>query len=235
MKICDLYPSVRPYERLESFGASSLSDEELVAIVLRSGTKGCSCKDIATNLISNAKEQGGVKSLITMPLDEISRFTGVGRVKAIAIKASIELGRRAYDSYDGLEKLSFSSCEVAKSFFERRMAFLESEEFHVVNLDTRLKMISCEVVSRGGLDSLHFLTKEVFRSAVRVNAAAILVAHNHPSGDPTPGDADIEATHQLMKCAGLLGIDLIDHVVVGRGNSVSMRNQGFMEDMEDGK
>lgn len=230
MKICELNPSVRPYERLEEFGPESLSDEELLAIVLRSGTKGLSSKEIASQLISSENMPEGLVGLVRMSLPELSQFNGVGRVKAIVIQASLELGRRAYSAFGAREKVQFLSCDVAKSFFESQMSFLESEEFRAAYLDTRCRLICSEVLCRGGLNQVQFNLKEVFRTAVRCNAAGIIVAHNHPSGDPTPGSEDIDATKQLMESGRMLGIDVLDHVIVGRGVSISLKEEGFMEE-----
>ncbi|MBP5493117.1 MAG: DNA repair protein RadC [Clostridiales bacterium] len=229
MKICELSPTVRPYERLEEFGAEALSDEELIAILIRTGTKGKSSKEIASQLLSHVCLSEGLSDLNRISLSELSSQEGIGRVKAIMLKACIELGRRCYSDVPGRDKLQFSSAEVAISYFENKMAYLETEEVHAVFLDSRNKMISYEVISKGSLGSVGFFARELFKTAVRCNAASVIVAHNHPSGDPTPSEEDYLATAGLLEAGNLMGIEIKDHIVVGRGISISMQSQGMME------
>lgn len=228
MKISEMSPSVRPYERLEEFGVEALSDEELLAIVLRNGTKGKSSKDIASQILSELPDKSGLFGLHDLSVQELSAFDGVGRVKAIQIVACLELGRRSMRAFSN-ERTQFLDNGIAVKFFEDRMAFLSSEELQVVFLDTQKRMLACEVIGRGGISGVGMHEREVFRMAVKSNAAGLILAHNHPSGDPTPSREDIEATWRLMECGEMIGIEVIDHIIVGRGLSVSMKKDGFME------
>ncbi|MBR2750212.1 MAG: DNA repair protein RadC [Clostridiales bacterium] len=228
MKMCEMNPCIRPYERLEEFGAESLSDEELLAILVRSGTKGKSAKDIATEVLSQVNLRDGLNGLSSITLEELSALEGIGRVKAILIKACVEIGRRCAMQTSLMDKVQFVSSDVAKSFFAAKMTFLESEEVHVALLDAKKHLIAHDVVSKGGLSSISFISKELFRMAVRVNAAAMIVAHNHPSGDPTPSEEDVETTRDLVHCGLMIGIEVVDHIIVGRGLSISLQELGLL-------
>ena len=228
MKISEIQPALRPYERLEQYGSEALSDEELLAIILRTGTKGRSSKEIALELLSGLSPQDGICGLRKLTLSELSNFEGVGRVKAIQILACLELGKRSMACYHW-EKVRFLSNEIAISYFEGKMSFLEQEEVHAVFLDTQKGLISSDLIGKGNLNGVGMCVREVFRIAVKVNAAGIILAHNHPSGDPTPSPEDIETTKRLLECGQMMGIEFVDHIIVGRGLSISMRREGYME------
>ncbi|MBO4494875.1 MAG: DNA repair protein RadC [Clostridiales bacterium] len=230
MKICEMNPSVRPYERLEEFGAEALSDEELLAILVRSGTKGRSARDIASDVLSQTGLHDGLPGLSRITLEELSELEGIGRVKAILIKACVEIGRRCAIGANAMDKVQFLSSDMAKTYFSAKMSFLESEEVHVVLLDSKKHMIVHEVVSKGGLNRISFISKELFRLAVRVNAAGLIIAHNHPSGDPVPSEEDVETTQDLIRCGLMIGIEVLDHIVVGRGVATSMKESGFISE-----
>jgi len=230
MKMCEMNPSVRPYERLEKFGAEALSDEELLAILIRSGTKGKSSREIASEVLNQMTIRDGMNGLCSISLEELSAIEGIGRVKAILIKAAVEIGKRCSSQSGFLSKVKFVSSDVAKSFFSSKMSFLESEEVHVALLDTRKQLISHEVVSKGGLNRTAFVSREIFRLAVRVNAAGLIIAHNHPSGDPTPSDEDVETTAKLVQCGLMIGIEVIDHIIVGRGLAESLKENGLISE-----
>jgi DNA repair protein RadC len=220
-------PSIRPYERLEEFGAESLSDEELLSIMVRSGTKGKSAREIASELLSQSSFRNGLCGLSQITLEELSGLQGIGRVKAIMLKACVEIGRRCCLNGNMMDKVQFFSTDTAKSYFEAKMSFLESEEVHVVLLDSKKRLIAHELVSKGGLNQIGFISKEVFRTAVRVNAAGLILAHNHPSGDPVPSSEDVETTKDLVSSGMMIGIEVLDHIVVGRGRTISMRDEGY--------
>ena len=231
MKISELHPSVRPYERLELFGAEALSDEELIAIVIRNGTKGKSSKEIASQLLSSDVCQQGLDGLAKLSLKELSEREGIGRVKAIVLKACFELGKRIVMTYGSNNRIRFLSSEIASEYFEEKMAFLETEEVHVALLDTQQNLISHYVICKGSLNGVALSFREIFRKAVKENASGVIIAHNHPGGDPTPSDADIETTRRLQTCGQMIGITVIDHIIVGRGISFSMLKNGLMEDV----
>ena len=229
MKMRDMNPCIRPYERLENYGAEALSDEELLAIMIRTGTKGNSARDVANLMMSQSAFATGLGGLSKISLEELSEMSGIGRVKAIQLKACFEIGRRAM-AEQGLEDEScFKNTEMAQKYFEGKMSFLESEEVHVALLNVKNRLIAHDVICRGGINNLSFMTKELFRLAVRTNASGVIIAHNHPSGDITPSKEDIETTVKLIKCGKTIGIDILDHIIVGQGRSVSLMNEGLIE------
>ncbi len=230
MKMKEMHPSVRPYERLEASGAESLSDEELLAIIIRTGTKGISAKDIASSILSSDKSPNGLVGLNQLSISELSDIDGVGRIKAITIKACLELGRRSVMSLSNDNRLRFLSEDTACLYFQEKMSFLETEEVHVVYLDTQKRLIEHHVLCKGALNTVGISYREVFRIAVKVNAAGLILAHNHPGGDVNPSDEDIQATRALLKSGQLIGIDVIDHIIIGRGVSISMLKNGYMEE-----
>ena len=220
MKISELHPSLRPYERLETYGAEALSDEELIAIVIRNGSKGKSSKDIASQLLSNSDNPDGLCGLYKFSLKELSEQEGVGRVKAIVLKACLELGRRSVLTYGCNNRLQFLTSEIAEAFFEEKMAFLETEEC----------LISHHVICKGSVNGVGLCFRELFRMAVKANASGLILAHNHPGGDPTPSEEDIETTAKLINSGKLIGISVVDHIIIGRGISFSMLKNGLMEE-----
>ncbi|MBR5041466.1 MAG: DNA repair protein RadC [Clostridiales bacterium] len=231
MKMKELHPSVRPYERLESSGAEALSDEELLAIIIRTGTKGRSAKEIASQILSSENTPDGLSGLNQLSISELSDIDGVGRIKAIMIKASLELGKRSVTAFSNDNRVRFLSEDIACRYFQEKMSWLDTEEVQVVYLDTQKRLIAHHVLCKGTLNSVGVSNREVFRIAVKVNAAALILAHNHPSGDAKPSEEDIQATKELQKSGQLIGIDVIDHIVVGRGVSISMLKNGYMEEI----
>lgn len=231
MKMKEMHPSVRPYERMETSGAEALSDEELLAIIIRTGTKGKSAKEIASQILSSENNPDGISGVNQLTISELSNIEGVGRIKAIMIKASIELGRRSAMSFSNDSRIRFLTEETACRYFQEKMSWLDTEEVQVVYLDTQKRLIAHHVLCKGTLNSVGVSNREVFRIAVKVNAAALILAHNHPSGDAKPSKEDIQATRELQKSGQLIGIDVIDHIVVGRGVSISMLKNGNMEEL----
>ena len=222
MKMKELHPSVRPYERMESSGAEALSDEELLAIIIRTGTKGRSAKEIASQILSSENNPDGLSGLNQLSISELSDIDGVGRIKAIMIKASLEMGKRSVTAFSNDNRVRFLSEEIACRYFQEKMSWLDTEEVQVVYLDTQKRLIAHHVLCKGTLNSVGVSNREVFRIAVKVNAAALILAHNHPSGDAKPSEEDVQATKELQKSGQLIGINVIDHIVVGRGVSISM-------------
>ena len=227
-RICEMHIGTRPYERLEHHGASALSDAELLAIMIRSGSGGLSALQVAGELLALDHSGEGISFLKDLSLEEIRSCRGMGRVKALTIKSALELGKRSMLMTPYWKNTQIKSPEDAIALFEYRMSDLRKEEVHVVLLDTRHRLIRHVVVSSGGLASTGVFPRELFREAIKSNASAIVLAHNHPSGDPKPSQDDISTTQSLHKAASIIGIDLIDHIIVGRGRSTSMKQEGLL-------
>lgn len=221
--IRDLPVSDRPRERLATLGATSLSEAELVAILLRTGTRGLSALQMAQALLAECR---GLSGLLTIPYPELCARPGLGPAKAAQIQAAVELGRR-FARARPEERPSIQSPEDAASLIQYEMSRLEQETMRVLLLDTRNHLIRDPMVYQGSLNASVVRVGELFREAVRANAAAVIVAHNHPSGDPTPSPEDVAMTRTLVEAGRLLDIEVLDHLVIGKGRWVSLKAQGL--------
>ncbi len=220
--------SSRPYERLEHFGEASLSDAELLAILFRSGSSGRSSLELAQEVLRSDVSNKGISFLRDISLEELMGYKGVGKVKAITIKAALEIGKRSMRADPFWKNQSISGPKDAIAIFENELLHLKREEVHVLLLDTRHRVIRRVLVSAGGLSSAGLYPRELFREAIKANASAIVLAHNHPSGDPKPSPDDISTTNSLQKAAFMIGIELVDHIIVGHGSSTSLKEMGIL-------
>lgn len=209
MRICEIAFENRPRERLAKEGVSALSNAELLAIILKVGSKGESVVDMSQRILSKF----GIDKLPACSLKELQEVRGIGFAKACQIVALFELNRRCASKQKG--KVMSSAKEVYEYCFPK-MAHLDKEEFRVLHLDTRNRVIRDEVVSVGTLNSSLIHPREVFKNAIKESANAVIFVHNHPSGDVSPSKEDIEITERLFKVGELLDIKVLDHVIVGR-------------------
>jgi DNA repair protein RadC len=214
----------RPREKLRLRGAGALSNAELLAIILNTGTKGESVMALSQRII--AEHGGGLRGLMRRDYDSLCSIHGLGPAKAIKVLATIELGKRIA-SIAPEERPRMRAPEDLALLFVAEMTALEQEELRVAVLDTKHRVERVSTVYRGSVNAAQVRVAEVFREAIRANCPAIAVAHNHPSGDPTPSAADVTLTMELAKAAALLDIDLIDHLIVGDGRWVSLRRLGL--------
>lgn len=206
-------------------GAHSLSTAELLAIVLGSGHGGRSALGVGQDVL--ARSGGSLRRIATQPIAVLTRLPGVGAARAVAIHAALELGRRmAGESRD--DGLPFRSPQDVHRAFAARLEDLPVEEFHVAILDAQHRLERDVTVTRGILNSSLVHPREVFREAIAERAAAIILVHNHPSGDPTPSSDDRIVTEQLVAAGRLLGIPVHDHLIVGRGRYVSFVEAGLL-------
>jgi len=222
--IHDLPEDTRPRERLHLLGAESLSDAELVAIVLRSGAQGINVIDMATQLVRHYQ---GLPGMQEASIEDLCSHHGVGEAKASQIKASVEIGRRIMLANPEARPQVHSPDDVAKLLMPE-LAYAEQEHVKVVLIDTRNYVIATPTIYKGNLNSAHVRVGELVREASRRNAAAIIVAHNHPSGDPTPSPEDITLTRQVVEAGELLNIGVLDHLVLGRRRWVSLKERGLV-------
>lgn len=222
-RITDLDANERPRERLARLGAASLSNAELIAILLRVGVRGENAVAVGQRLLQTF---GGLAGLHRATLTEICEQHGLGMAKAAQIKAAIELGNRLrLESPD--ERPTVHSPADAAALVQYEMSALEQEELRVILLDTRNRVLHIETVYRGSVNSSQVRVGELFKAAVRRNAVAIIVCHNHPSGDPTPSPDDVAVTRAIVQAGKLLDINLLDHLVIGQGRYVSMKDRGL--------
>jgi DNA repair protein RadC len=216
--IRDLPVGERPRERLAHLGEGALSTAELLAIILRTGVGGTSVLDLATRLLSS---YNGLPGLARASFDELMAEKGLGEAKTSQLKAALELGRRMLSISPEDRFVIRSPADVAQLLMAE-MAHLAQEHFRVLYLDTRNRLLGTETVYVGSLNASHIRVGEVFRDAVKRNCAAIIVVHNHPSGDPTPSPEDVEVTRQLVAAGNLLDIDVLDHLVIGQQRFVRL-------------
>lgn len=222
-RITDLHESERPRERLRNLGAQALSNAELLAILLRTGLPGENVVQLGQRLLQTF---GGLSGLHRVSFDELCAQHGVGEAKAAQIKAAIELGRRL--TLEGREtRPTISSPADAAALISYEMSALEQEHLRVLLLDTRNHLLEIREIYRGSVNLAQVRIAEVFRDAIRRNATAIIVAHNHPSGDPTPSPEDIALTRILVQAGKLLNIEVLDHLIIAGGRFVSLKERGL--------
>jgi DNA repair protein RadC len=223
LRIRELPPSEKPRERLRISGAGSLSDAELLAILLRTGVEGANVVQLAQSML---RTFGGWPGLMRASFDELIAVKGLGEAKIAQLKAALEIGRRlALISYD--ERLQIRSPSDVVRLMQIEMSHLDQEHLRSICLDTKNRVLKIVTVYIGSLNSSVVRVGEIFKEAIRLNSAAIIVVHNHPSGDPTPSSEDILVTRQIVQAGKLLDIEVLDHLIIGHGRHASLRERGF--------
>lgn len=213
--------SEQPREKLMALGAEQLSNQELLAILLRVGVKGQDVVSLANQLLV---QFGGTGGLYRATWQDLAAVHGMGEAKAVAIRAALELGRRAMQAEER-DRLQVRSPADVAGLLQIEMGLLEQEHLKVVLLNTKNHVMSIREVYRGSVNSSQVRTAEVFRDAIKENCPSIVVAHNHPSGDPTPSPEDVRVTRDLVAAGRLLDIEVLDHLVIGRSRYVSLRQK----------
>lgn len=214
----------RPRERMLRFGANALNNAELLAILLRTGTVAESAIHLAQKMLNAA---GGLRHLATLSTEELTDVKGIGMAKALQIKAGFELGKRVSRASLG-ERVVIRSPEDVSVLMMEELRYELKEKFVCIFLNTKNHVIGHEVLSIGSLNSTIVHPREVFRAAIQRSSSAVICVHNHPSGDPTPSREDIEMTARLMDAGKIIGIDVLDHVIIGDQTYVSLKEQGLM-------
>lgn len=220
--------SERPYEKLEMYGAKSLSNAELLAIVLKTGTRTETAVDIAQRLLVECIGDDCGLTFSNISLNELKTIKGIGRVKAITLKAVFELACRFNMSEQ--DKIYLGSTTLLAQFIASKLANEKQEKFMVIGLDNKLRLVRCDIIAIGTLNSVNLSTRDIFRMPLECGCAYLAIAHNHPSGDPTPSDEDIQMTVDLINISKMLGIKLIDHIVVGNGSYISLKRDKFIRE-----
>ncbi len=212
-----------PRERLRELGPTVLKTEELVAILLRTGTHGEHVLHLAERLL---RDCGGLGNLARMPFSELTRIKGLGAAKATELQAAFELARRLRLESPGERVVVKSPADAANLLSD--MSTLEQETMRTVLLDTKNRVLGKPDVYRGSLHTTVIRLADLFREAIRQNSAAIIIAHNHPSGDPTPSPEDVAVTREIVQAGKILDIDVLDHLVIGAGQKfVSLKERGL--------
>ena len=220
--IKELPEESRPRERLLRQGAGALSNEELLAILLRTGVENESVLSMAQRML---KECGGIHFLAAATVDELKSQRGIGEAKACQIKAAVELGKRIASTSKEVRPQIKCPQDVANLLMEE-MRFLDREHFKVISLGTKNRVEAVDDISVGSLNASLVHPREVFKNAVKRNAAGVILIHNHPSGDPTPSREDLQITKRLVEAGEIMGISVYDHLIFGERNFISLKEQG---------
>jgi DNA repair protein RadC len=222
MKIKDLPSDERPRERLVSFGAGALSNAELIAIILGSGNSKENILDLSKRLL----KKNDLRSLSQLSVSELRKNFGIGEAKACQIVACFELGRRFASDKNGNRKRIKTSIDAANLLFAE-LRDLKREVFKGIYLDAKNKVLREETIFTGSLDMNVIHPREIFKIAIAESAAGIIIAHNHPSGDPSPSKEDIELTLRLKEAGKIIGIDILDHLIIGDW-WISLKEEGMI-------
>ncbi len=218
VKIKDIPKSDRPFERLIMYGVESLSNEELLAIIFKTGTRGISSKELGSSLLSSL---GSIKKLNDIDYNYLKNFKGIGMSKACNLLASIELGKRINREVDNIINTKLNSASLVYKFYKDKIGNKKQEYFYCVYLDNNKKIISDKLLFIGTLNYSVVHPREVFKEAYLVGASAIICIHNHPSGNVLPSRQDYDVTNNLIKVGQLLGIKLVDHIIISKNNYYS--------------
>jgi DNA repair protein RadC len=211
----------RPREKLQRFGVAALGDNELMAIILASGSRECGALELANRILERA---GGLHALARRAPDELC-VPGVGAARAAQVVAAVELGRRTLIR-TALERPQYHTPQQLASYLLPQYGAASVEQFGIVMLDTKHRLIRVKVVAVGSLDSAVVYPREVFREATTASAAAIVLFHNHPSGDPTPSKDDLLLTYRMLRAGDIMGIDVIDHLILADQRYYSLAEAG---------
>lgn len=225
MKIKDMATSELPRERLIQQGAKSLSNSELLAILINTGRQGYSSIDIANDIMN---KYPNLKELKQLSIDDLIKIKGIGTYKATTLKAAFELGERM-NTRSTHEKVKIKSPKDVADMMMAKMKDLTQEHFIALFLNSKNVVMKEEVIYKGTLNSSVIHPREVFNAAIRASSNAIIVVHNHPSGDVTPSKEDIATTIRLKECGHILGIDLLDHIIIGDQKFTSLVEEGYFE------
>ncbi|MGI5838166.1 MAG: RadC family protein [bacterium] len=221
----------RPRERLAKYGPETLSNVELLAIIIRTGTRDETAVDLANQLLSgkglSAPGAGGLTGLAAAKTEDLCQMRGIGPAKAVQIQAALELGRRLSGAASD-RRSAVSTPAQASSLVMNEMRFLDREHFRIIILNTKNMVLGVELVSVGSLNSTVVHPREVFKTPLKRSAAAVILVHNHPSGDPTPSQEDIDLTCRLVEAGKVLGINVLDHLIIGDGSYISLKERGLV-------
>ncbi len=214
----------RPRERLIQNGPASLSNHELIALLLRTGTKNESVLQLSNRLLNKFD---GLRLLKDASLTEITEVNGIGAAKAVQVLAAVEIGRRISNLVFE-ERYAIRSPEDAANYVMNDMRFLSQEHFVCLYLNTKNQILSKQTIFIGSLNASIVHPREVYKEAFRQSAASIICLHNHPSGDPAPSREDIDVTKRLAECGKIIGIEILDHIIIGEKKFVSLKEKGYI-------
>ncbi len=224
IRIKELPEDMRPREKMLKNGPEALTIAELLAVLLRTGNKSMSAVDLATFLLVKSE---GLMGLAEKEVGELCNINGIGPAKAAQLKAAVELGRRLACEVAAPKSIISGPADVF-NLLKERMRYYDREYFKAVYLNTKHHVIAVEIISVGSLNSSLVHPRELFKNSIKRSAAALILAHNHPSGDPTPSVEDIEITRRLAEVGKIIGIQVLDHIIIGEKDFVSLKEQGII-------
>lgn len=224
LKIMEIPTSERPVEKLINFGAETLNNKELLAIILRCGTRGQNILALSEKVLS---EVNGLNGILNITYDEIKKIKGIKNVKASQILALAELFRR-FNTLKADSKITINSPKDIAEMLMIEMADLNQEVLKLIVLSTKNKIIKVKDVFKGTLNSSLIHPREIYCEAIKSSGASIIICHNHPSGDPNPSEEDINITLRLIECGKIIGINLLDHIIVGDKKYLSLKEKGII-------
>lgn len=219
--IKELPKTERPREKLLKYGSGHLSNAELLALIIRTGNRSRTAVELAQDILSNF---GGLHSLMNLSVEEVRKIRGVGLAKGAQMRAVVELSKRLMRSTKGSREVVKSPQDVFNLIMPE-LSYLKQELFKIILLDVKNQVISTPLISKGGLTSSPVHPRDVFREAIRRSSAAIILVHNHPSGDPAPSSDDIRVTKRLLNSGKIVDIEVLDHIVIGSDSFVSMKDK----------
>ncbi|MGD1087257.1 MAG: DNA repair protein RadC [Verrucomicrobiota bacterium] len=227
LRLKDQPVSERPRERLAALGADALSHAELIAILLRTGLKGVNAVEVGKQLLHKF---GTLQLLAQASVTDLQKVKGIGRDKAVTLVAAFALARKMAADLR-TESPVLEAPEAIVDLLREDNRLLQVETFQVVLLNTRHRLIRVEPISQGTLDTILVHPREVFKMAIAANAAALVLVHNHPSGDPTPSEADIKVTRDLIRAGQLLKIEVLDHIIIGRATAERRKDYASLREL----
>ena len=221
-----MYREERPYEKCEQYGAENLTDAELLAVLLRTGTKGENSLQLAKRILHPDFAQEGILNIHQWSMEQLLEIKGIGSVKAIQILCLSELAKRLPKA-EAQSGLNFSAPETIAQYYMEDMRHRKKEAMKLLLLNSKTKLIGESELSLGTVNTTLVSPREVFVEALRRNAVAVILLHNHPSGDPTPSKQDILITRRVTEAGRLIGVELLDHIIIGDNCFISLRDKGF--------
>lgn len=227
LTVKDLPVSERPYEKCEAYGPRSLSDAELLAVILRTGTRRLRAIDLAVNVLNHSQGNPGLKGLNYLTMNELMQISGIGRVKAIELMCLTELTKRMSKEVHK-DSLRLISPQSVADYYMQDMRHLSREQVLLLLLDSKSKFLRDIVMSSGTVNMSIMPVREVMIQALKEEAVNIILVHNHPSGDPSPSAEDIRVTKRVKEAANLIGITLMDHIIIGDNRYISLKEQGLL-------
>jgi len=226
-KLSQLNKHEKPREKMVTLGAENLTDEELVAILLRSGSRQSSAIDLARALL---KKLGGIKGLLTANINTLCSVQGIGLAKATTIKACLELSLRSNENKDS--KINISAPKEVYNHMKGILFGKKREHLYLLSLDTKNRLLGKDLIAIGTLNETYVHIKEIFRTALQRGAVSILLVHNHPSGDTQPSDLDVKVTNRICKMGKFLDVELLDHIIIGDLDYTSLKSLGLLSEFK---